>query len=132
MAMTPGTYLRKRREAAGKTVELVMAEIGTVPRIAELDRQDWLRRIEADQAPIGTLTAAALSHAIRFDFEILEQLTDLYECNADLPEPQLCRVCACSYMDPCMSGLTGCHWEEPDLCSHCAPAARVAAGGAAR
>jgi len=30
---------------------------------------------------------------------------------------QACRVCGCSYLDPCAEG---CHWAEPGLCSACA------------
>lgn len=33
------------------------------------------------------------------------------------PLKQVCRVCGCTWYDPCQGG---CYWTEPDLCSRCA------------
>ncbi|MBX9859012.1 MAG: hypothetical protein K2Y20_05390 [Sphingomonas sp.] len=57
--MTPGEYLRRRREAAGLSRADVAAKFHTQPRWSELERADWLARIEEDLEPV-TLRVAAL------------------------------------------------------------------------
>lgn len=57
--MTPGEYLRQRREAAGLSRADVAARFHTEPRWSELERADWLARIEEDVEPV-TLRVAAL------------------------------------------------------------------------
>ena len=121
MAISPGTYLRKRREAAGLTLEAVAAKLATEPRLGELDRLAWLRLIEADSVPIGATAIAALHIIFRFDGQILDRLADLHYCSAQLPAPQLCRVCACSWLHPCVDEHGGaCSWADRDLCTECA------------
>ena len=133
--MTPGTYLRKRREAQRLSIDDVAAVIGTVPPVDLATRADWLRRIEEDAAPIGDDVFAALVIAsdrgsFHFDPLVLFSLVDLHTgspVSEPKPKPpQLCRVCACSHYDPCVTVETGrypetCAWSEPDLCSSCAP-----------
>lgn len=123
MAMSPGTYLRLRREAAELTIADVAEKIGTLPfRIPLPDRSDWIARIEADTQPLDPPSITALGHAYSFDFGVLEWLIDLHVHKADLPHPRLCRVCACSEWDPCIADLTcagSCHWVGEDLCSAC-------------
>ena len=101
MAMSPGTYLRKRREAADLSVDDVAAMLPTEPRTAALSRAEWLRRIEADVVPIGNDVAAALRYAFAFDASVLRRLEDL-RTSPGLPEPRLCRICACSEYDACL------------------------------
>jgi transcriptional regulator with XRE-family HTH domain len=112
--MTPGTYLRTRREAAGLSID----------NVAQLIVQPWgelqisaayIRQIEADNETAeddGSLEL--LRGAFRFDRYIYLQLA------AGLPIPALCRVCACSWEDACDDEATGpCSWTERDLCSAC-------------
>ena len=40
----------------------------------------------------------------------------LYAIRKDAPWNAVCRVCGCSWFDPCPEG---CRWVEPDLCSAC-------------
>ena len=116
MALLPGIYLRKRREASGQSVEEVASMIATEPRLDERGRIDWLTRIEAGELPIGHDTIRSLRFAFPFDACVLRRLDDLAR-GAKLPEPRLCRVCACSQADPCEPP---CAWVgDQDLCTAC-------------
>ncbi len=45
---------------------------------------------------------------------------DLYAA-LDKPMPGVCRVCGCTWDNPCSHPDHGsCYWVEPSLCSHCA------------
>lgn len=132
--MTPGTYLRLRREAAGLSIVDVAARLSTEPRWAEHLRAEWIGLIEAG-ASSSFHTVVALGRAFPFDLHVLEALV-----KADLGIPgapflmQICRTCGCTQDDACAGG---CWWAEPDLCSSCVdPVAAVdaihaAAGGGA-
>lgn len=124
MAMSPGTYLRKRRESADLLIEDVAAMMATTPHTSELSRVEWLRRIEADVLPIGEDVIEALRYAFAFDATVLRRLEDL-RTSPGLPEPRVCRICACSELDPChlnsIVGLGTCAWVEEDRCSACPP-----------
>jgi len=115
MAMTPGTYLRLRREAAGTSIDDVVAMLPTEPRVDAIARAAWLRGIEADEAPIGAEVIKALRYAFAFDARVLRWLADL-RSSPGLLAPRLCRKCACSEFDPCDGG---CWWVAEDLCSSC-------------
>lgn len=67
MATTPGTYLRQRRQAAGLSIDDVAGRIGTIPHVSALTRAEWLRLVEADQAPIGGDVLHALRAAFPFN-----------------------------------------------------------------
>jgi len=121
--MTPGTYLRKRREAAGLELADVALMLPTEPHMDALGRAEWLRQIEADQAPIGINVIAALRYAFAFDASVLQRLGDI-RMKPSLAAPRICRVCACSQHDACVGG---CAWVDVDLCSSCAPIAGTAA-----
>lgn len=115
MAITPGTYLRMRREADGETLESVAAMISTEPKLGELDRIEWLRRVEADVVPISDDVIKALRPAFPFDPVVLRRL-DALLLGSDLPAPRLCRSCACSELDACSPP---CAWVAQDRCSAC-------------
>lgn len=74
MANTPGTYLRQRRQAAGLSVHDVAGMIGTTPPVSLLARAEWLRLVEADQAPIGGDVVRALRAAFPFNQRTLLRL----------------------------------------------------------
>ncbi|QIG80082.1 RodZ family helix-turn-helix domain-containing protein [Stakelama tenebrarum] len=119
--MTPGTYLRKRREASGLCVLDVAVRIAAPGQTARLVRS--LNEIERDELHVTDAILHALRHAFAFDPQIYAQLLDLHVSDAAaaamLPHPQLCRVCACSWHDPCQTDDGPCHWQERDLCSAC-------------
>lgn len=120
--MTPGTYLAKRRRAAGLSIDDVAAMVSTSPRLGEVDRRAWIDRIEQDVAAISPDVAAALSDAFLFSRRVLQQLIDLRSYGDGAVElPRLCITCGCSDLDPCVSrGGDACGWASEDLCSSCA------------
>lgn len=124
MIITPGTYLRMRREAAGLSSAEVAAMIVIVPRLPEHDLIYWLDRIEADVVPATFRTITCLRCYFSFDIEVLEALVAIQFAPgraAIIPPPRLCRECACSERDACGSdAVCGCSWAEADLCSACA------------
>jgi hypothetical protein len=133
---TPGGYIKARRCAGGLSIEDVAAKLPTVPRDAEHDRIAWLKLIEADVQPMRPSTVDALETLIDFDREVLGAL-DAIAIGAMDPAfaPQVCRICACSELDPCWTESgEPCAWEEPDLCTDChhpGPATPTAAAVAA-
>lgn len=130
MSMAPGTYLKKRREAAGFSVpQLTAALIGLPERIRPLRRHDFvlleeqLLLVEADDAPLTLPQAALLHRVLRFDLHVYEILVLRHFCEtpADYPVPQICRVCGCTWSDACVTDWGVCAWShgEPDLCTAC-------------
>ena len=119
--MSPGTYLRKRREAAGLGLRQAAANLATLGlsfargRATRADHQTEARvalrlnMAEDDELPFSTSTAAprrALNDAIAL---------------VDLPVPRVCRGCACSENDACVDDHGACAWSlrHPDLCTAC-------------
>lgn len=130
--MTPGTYLRTRREAVGLSMEKLLGMIGTVPAIPEHRRREWLEGIENDTIPPDQFALHALRSCFRFDVRVANQLIDIHHYAAALPVPRLCRSCGCSNADPCNDGGRGCGWAEYDLCTICEqPGGNGPHGGAA-
>ncbi len=120
--LTPGSYLKHRRQAAQLSIVDVAHRIGTEPRTAEHSRGEWLELIEADAAPMTLTTIVALSHVFSFDVRVLWALEQIVQ--GGVVVPRLCRICACSEEDACLSGQgIACCWVEDDLCSACAPVA---------
>jgi transcriptional regulator with XRE-family HTH domain len=117
--VTPGTYLRTRREAAGVSLDQLLEKIGTVPRIPEHDRRSWLVAIENDTVRPDEFAIVALRDCFKFDVSVLQQLLDIHHFAAALPAPRICRVCGCSNQDPCRWNHTTCGWAEYDLCTVC-------------
>lgn len=124
--ISPGTYLRKRRAAAGLSSADVAAMIVTEPRLPEHNLIDWLDRIEADMVPATFRTITCLRCCFSFDIEVLEALVaiQLAPARASIePPPRLCRNCGCSERDACGDETApswACSWVEADLCSACA------------
>lgn len=87
--MTPGTYLRKRREAARLSTADVASAISTEPRLAEHLRMGWLEMIEADQMPATFNTIVALHQVVPLDIHLLVRLSI-----EGAEVPPLCPDCA--------------------------------------
>jgi len=116
---TPGTYLKMRRCAAGLSVADVAAKIATSPRLAEHVRVELIEMIEADEAPATFSTIVVLNNVFSFDLDVLATLARI-SFGADLPAPEICRVCGCSEYDPChLDGRFACSWHNRDLCTRC-------------
>jgi transcriptional regulator with XRE-family HTH domain len=124
MTLTPGQYLRKRREASGLSIDDIAERIGTVPHWAPHLRRGWLEQIESNQMPATFNTIVVLHQVMQFDLRVLVSLT------AEATDaPRLCKVCACSDEDPCVGTSGPCSWVNVDLCTACfhhAPADRLA------
>jgi transcriptional regulator with XRE-family HTH domain len=123
--MTPGTYLKLRRQAAGLSIDDLADMVHTAPRLGAVDRRAWLQRIEADVAALSPDVVATLADAFRFSRRVLQQLLDLrsYGAGADLVEPRICHLCGCSDLDACRDeqAQLNCAWSGPDSCTACAP-----------
>lgn len=125
--MTPGTYLKLRRQAAGLSVDDVAGLVHTAPHLGAFDRSAWIGRIESDVAAISPDVVRALASAFRFDRRVLLRLIDLRSYGTDIGvTPRICAICACSDADPCLDEQThrACAWVSADLCSGCAPTAK--------
>ena len=115
--MTPGTYLRLRREAAGLMMEDVVMLITP-------DEERWplallhTLAIEIDEVLPSSSEVETLRFAFAFDRYVFRQLA------ANLaPLPEICVACGCSALDACDDESAGpCAWasHSHDLCTACA------------
>lgn len=130
MPMSPGTYLRKRREAAGVTLEQAALALLGVPKVRAAMMRPWtepltarLAGFEADDESLPPANAIALRAAFAFDSAVYEQLFLLHHAGTGqgLPQPQVCHACACSWNDPCRTRHGPCAWSAADetLCTAC-------------
>lgn len=137
MSMAPGRYLKKRREAAGFSVSQVAAALaGIHERIRPLRARDFklleeqLDSAETDADPLTMPQAALLHRVLSFDLSTYELLLLRHagERATDLPEPQICRVCACTWNDACATPSGPCAWTpgDPSLCTACRDRAAIA------
>jgi transcriptional regulator with XRE-family HTH domain len=120
--MSPGTYLARRRHAAGLSIDDVAAMVHTAPHLGEIDRRGWIERIEKDVAAISPDVVRAMGAAFHFDRRVLQRLIDLRSYgDGSVAMPRLCLVCGCSATDACVDPATGetCAWAEADLCTAC-------------
>ncbi|MGY2732362.1 helix-turn-helix domain-containing protein [Sphingomonas sp. UYP23] len=118
--ITPGAYLKMRRQAQGFSIEDVAARIATELHLSERMRVLWIKSIEGDVMPATFRTIVALRQIFRFDLTVLAQLEAIGQ-GVDIPHPPLCRICACSERDPCFDADgSGCWWVLDDLlCNVC-------------
>ncbi|KPF76749.1 hypothetical protein IP68_02315 [Blastomonas sp. AAP25] len=147
--MSPGTYLRKRREAAG--VSLDLAAVALVPwaqakkvfepaAVRSVINNDlvaqvvhvsaWIAELERDMRVVDGAVTARLACIIPLDVEIYDRLV-AHKHGVAVPLPQICRECGCSWHHPCVqrveSGIPGCFAEygcawagaDPNLCTAC-------------
>lgn len=124
--MTPGTYLRLRREAAGLSLDDVALSMETIPSLPGRERAEWLGQIESDLAPlqVDVLLALEAHPELAFDRDALLALTSV---DAGMPTfvPSICRACGCTEYDPCVTAEEGCcAWADAEqmICTRCAPA----------
>ncbi|MEA3042999.1 MAG: hypothetical protein QOH47_837 [Sphingomonadales bacterium] len=128
VAMTPGRYLRLRREAAGLTLQhvaiiLVPAGRKTAAEDRAIFRRD-VANLEADQLGGGNQVGLVdlLSSIFSFDSAIYWLLVGrAADPDSEVPVPQICRGCGCTWNDACIDGARGCAWsaDDPTLCTVC-------------
>lgn len=130
MQMTPGTYLMKRRQAAGLSLEEVALHLLALPvamtgygRLHLTALAGRLALLEADRDVLSPAQAKLVRSAFSFDDDIYEQLVARHFAGEDcgLPEPRLCRGCGCSWHDACVTAGGPCAWslDDPSLCTAC-------------
>lgn len=69
--VSPGTYIRLRREELGLTVEQVALQLETDPGVCAHRRAAWLTDIEADAEAISDRTALVLHDVLGVDLRVL-------------------------------------------------------------
>ena len=129
MIMAPGTYLQKRREAAGFKIEDVATMLAPTAAdrktlrndiaLPELGLFEPARVARGEAADLVDSLLAAFSFDQYVYFALVGAAADPAAA-ADLPA--ICRVCACTQNDACDHPDHGpCAWsgEEPNLCTSC-------------
>lgn len=127
--MTPGTYLRKRREAAGVSREL--AAVAFMPcsnppyhpptLVAQvLNIARWLGELESDQSQVDGIALMQMSGVVPFEREAYDRLVALH-LGVDVAPPSICRECGCGVLTACIDQGHPCAWSEadPNLCTAC-------------
>lgn len=106
--MSPGQYIKLRREAAGMSIGDVMAVLSDGGLLSAP-----LAEIEADQVAPSGMDAALLAWAFQIDDMIIARMKD--------GEPvQLCVVCGCSEGYECDHEHFGrCSLPASGVCSNC-------------
>lgn len=105
--MTPGEYLRKRRQAAG----LSMADVVRLLGPTRLSRP--LELIEADVRLPAANDVGLLRTLFAFDPAVLGSLL------AGDAGDRICTGCGCTEWDPCVAAGPACQWVGIDRCSAC-------------
>ena len=114
--MSPGDYICLRRRAAG----LSIADVAWMVAEKFADRRTFanlLSEWEADLSVPSPAYVRTLQNAFPLDPYVLRQLV------TEVGEPEICRSCGCSALDPCDHERHGaCAWATPshDLCTTCA------------
>ncbi|ESZ88335.1 MAG: hypothetical protein Q27BB25_04480 [Blastomonas sp. CACIA14H2] len=135
--MTPGTYLRKRRKAAGVSLEL--AAVAFLPcSDPPFPRPTWraadglgpvaivrqivsvLSKLESDQLHVDGIALMQLTGVVPFEREAYDRLVALH-LGVDVAPPSICRECGCGVLTACMHAGYPCAWSEtdPNLCTAC-------------
>ena len=70
-SISPGTYVRLRREALGLSLEDLALMLETVPGVSAHRRVQWLTMIESGAEEISVCVALALHDAIALDLRML-------------------------------------------------------------
>lgn len=142
--MSPGTYLRKRREAArlgirqaAATLAVLGASLGRGRATRADDRMVSrlsLRLVQAedDELPFPTDQVGFLANVFPIDAQVYSRLVALHYAGprtstssprrilndaaalVDLPVPRTCRRCACSANDACVDDRGACAWSARD------------------
>jgi hypothetical protein len=125
--LTPGRYMRLRREAAGLSIDDVAARLsGTTSGAAgyrvlveALERNDPMSGAE-----LTLIDDLADARIFSFDPAIYYMLVGRRAEPGAAPLPGICRSCGCTWNDACVDDERGpCAWANADatLCSHCQP-----------
>ena len=77
--ITPGTFVRLRRQALGLSIENLATMLDSVPGVSTQRRVEWLAAIENDVLPITVPTAWALHRAISLDLGVLSYWMEIAE-----------------------------------------------------
>lgn len=110
--MTPGVYLRKRREAAKLTIDQVALLIGGAGGADDAKAQ--LAAIEDGTSEIGLRFVGRLCSVFSFDLEVLSVL-ELHSADpqSEIPVPLICGRCGCTWDDACeLPDGSFCAWSE--------------------
>lgn len=129
--MSPGTYLRLRREAAGLTKERVAdlmaingvfnAELKLLSLTAIEEGTDMVANAARDRFVFSLFTIMRLDGAVYMQLVDLEADPEAAAIGA-LPVPHICTGCGCSWHDACVDrDGQPCAWSahDPNLCTHC-------------
>lgn len=137
--MSPGTYLEKRRVMAGYSLAGLARELLTLTGFGAARTTSDFHRLQLTllAAEDGSLHHSAeridlIRNFVPLDPAVYFRLIDLDRDMPGLAVQGVCRVCACTFHDPCSVpvdpaaglGPSTCCWVEPNLCSACADAAR--------
>ena len=104
--LSPGTYLRKRREAMGLGIRQAAANLAASPWALKRPTPEEITRLmqrigaAEDERDLFTVDhARLLRNVVRLDIEVYAQLLAVHAeaDNPDLPRPQVWRGCACSW-----------------------------------
>lgn len=118
--MTPGEYLKLRREHAGVTVAQAAERLAgprflAVDTLARRSPRQLLESIEDDRVRLSPDEVRVLKYSFRFDAGVLRRLERGEQA-------RICRRCGCSEFDPCVDDHNQpCSWAAVDRCSACKP-----------
>ncbi|TMJ19003.1 MAG: hypothetical protein E6G92_04105 [Alphaproteobacteria bacterium] len=117
-AMTPGRYMRLRRSARGLSIDALATMLGSTPRETAGFRNEIHMLECGDPSPDDYRPLVdRMAGLFRFDATIYSLLVDRsHDPESELPLPAICRVCGCTWCDPCDPP---CSWAEIDLCTAC-------------
>jgi hypothetical protein len=137
--MAPGTYLEKRRVMAGYSIAGLARELLALTGFGAGRAASDFHRLQLTliAAEDGSLHHSAERIDVIRNFVPLDPAVyfRLIAIDRDMPGLNVhgvCRVCACTFHDPCSVpvdpaaglGASTCCWVEANLCSACADAAR--------
>ncbi len=103
--MSPGTYIRLRREAAGLSLADVAGMLDTDPHVSAQRRVDWLAAIEADREAVNERIALALIVVLPIDFAALSLLVANAAGARDVVAPRICDHCGAGAIVGCRDAV---------------------------
>lgn len=121
--LAPGRYLRLRREAAGYSIEDLAALIAFTPEKIGMVHT-VIERAEAGHAGSFAMLQLRLAQVVPLDRSIAWRLFELaLDPEAELPVPDVCTGCGCSWHLPCDTADGPCGWRDgtTSRCTACPP-----------
>ncbi len=131
--MPPGTYLERRREMAGYTLSTLAHELLLLTGFGTSRADSDFRRL---RLTLASAEAGSLHHSrerielirafVPLDVSLYLHLVDCDRSGDPYRVEGLCRICACSFHDPCVLhvgptaalGASACHFGG-EICSAC-------------